>query len=70
MTEKQIIRKALTINKHLNNLRKECENLIEEIEIFGDEVDYDTYIYELRNLKYTLQDLADFDLEDSIALAQ
>lgn len=66
MTEKQIIRKALTINKHLNNLRKECENLIEEIEIFGDEVDCDTYLYELRYLKYTLQDLADFDLEDSI----
>ena len=66
MTEKQIIRKALTINKHLNNLRKECENLIEEIEIFGDEVDPDIYLYELRYLKHTLQDLADFDLEDSI----
>lgn len=70
MTTKQhfnkIITKANTINRHLNAIRKECESLIEEIQIHGDEYDYDDYIYQLHLLEETLSDLQNFDLEDSI----
>ena len=70
MTSKQhfnkIVRKALTINRHLNELRKECEDLIDKIYLHADEYDEDDYTYNLRTLEETLEELRSFDLEDSI----
>ena len=61
-----IVRKALTINNHLDKLRDECKACIDAICEHADDYDYDDYIYELALLKQTLEDLASFDLEDSI----
>lgn len=61
-----IITEAEKINAQLRKLEQKAQDLAERIAEFGDAYDYDTYIYELRNLELTLQDLAAFDLEDSI----
>lgn len=70
MTAKQhfnkIVRKALTINRHLESLREECKSLIEDIQIHGDDYDSSDYEYELALLEETLSILESFDLEDSI----
>ena len=70
MTPKQhfnsIVRKANTINNHLEKIRKECESLINNIQIHADEYDYSDWEYELALLEETLTDLQSFDLEDSI----
>jgi len=70
MTAKQhfnfIVRKAHTIDNHLNALRKECKLLIDEIDEHADNYDYSDFEYELALLEETLSNLASFDLEDSI----
>ena len=70
MTNKQhfnlIVRKAETINRHLNALRNECKQLIDEIDEHADNYDYADFEYELALLEETLGDLLSFDLEDSI----
>ena len=62
----KIVRKALTINKHLEALRKECEELIDEVQIHADEYDYSDWEFNLALLEETLTELSSFDLEDSI----
>ena len=66
MTAKQIIKRAEEIDEMLKRLQAKADKLAEEIAIYGDEVDYDDYIYRMQNLKYALEELANFDLEDSI----
>lgn len=66
MTRKQIIKRAKEINTMLRRLEAKAEKLAEEIAIYGEETDYDDYIYTMQNLKNTLEDLASFDLEDAI----
>ena len=70
MTAKQhfnkIVRKALTINRHLEVLRKECEELIDEVQIHADDYDYSDWEFDLALLEETLTELSSFDLEDSI----
>ena len=70
MTNKQhfnlIVNRALTINRHLDKLREECEALIDVIIEHKLDYDYDDYVYELALLEETLDELKGFDLEDSI----
>lgn len=70
MTKKQhfnkIVNRALTIDRHLAKLRKDCEALIGEIQIHADDYDYDDWQFELALLEETLTNLSSFDLEDSI----
>ena len=70
MTPKQhfnkIVKRAWTINNHLEKLRQECEELIDECETHRDEYDERDYTYELALLSQTLDDLKGFDLEDAI----
>lgn len=70
MTPKQnfnrIVRKTHTVNRHLKALRKECEDLVEEIEIHADEYDYSDYEYELRQTKLVLLKISSINLEESI----
>ena len=70
MTSKQhfnkIVRKAFTINRHLEELRKECESLIEDIQTHADDYDYNDWEFDLALLEETLENLSSFDLEDSI----
>lgn len=73
MTQKQINRKenaiikeALKINEQLNKLQEKAEQLTEKINYFADNIDERIYIYELKDLKDTLIDLINFDLEDYI----
>lgn len=61
-----IVRKAEKINEQLRKLEKKAEQLAYEITVYGEEYDYDNYIHILRQLKLTLEDLSNFDLEDSI----
>ena len=63
MTHKQLNRKAVSILRKLRALQQEAENLIEDIDQYSDGEEYDYYF---RNLKMTLDELASFDLEDSI----
>ena len=62
----KIVNKANTINRHLNQLRKDCEILIDEIREHADNFNYDDWHFELALLEETLTDLSSFDLEDSI----
>jgi len=71
MTRKQIIRRAINLNKQLRALEDKARELAEAIEDYAfngdkDNYNYDNYVYELRELGLTLEDLAGFDLEDSI----
>ena len=61
-----IIQKAESINAKLRKLQEEAQALADACAIFGDQADYDTYIYNLAYLQQTAEDLAAFDLEDSI----
>lgn len=61
-----IIKKAWKINAKLNAIRKECEALIEQCQEHGDNFDGADYEYQLALLVETLENLANFDLEDSI----
>ena len=60
-----LIKKAEAINSELRRLQKKAQELADSCAEFAD-VDYEMYIYELRNLKETAEDLAAFDFEDSI----
>ena len=70
MTNKQhfnaIVNKSLTINRHLEKIRQECEEVINEILIHADYYDSADYEYQLKLLEETLTSLQGFDLEDSI----
>lgn len=61
-----IIKEAEKLAEQLEKLRKKAEDLAEHCRDFGAYCDYDTYIQELKNLADTAEDLAAFDLEDSI----
>ncbi len=65
MTRKQIIKRAGELDEMLKRLQNKADKLAEEIALYSDE-DYDDYIYRMQNLKNTLEELASFDLEDSI----
>lgn len=60
-----IIKEAEEINEQLRKLQKRAQGLADSCAAFQD-VDYDSYIYELAELQRTAEDLAAFDLEDSI----
>lgn len=62
----KIVNDAIALNNQLEKIREKANKIIEDIEIHGDEFDYDDYIYQLSHLKETLEDLSSFDLEDSI----
>ena len=61
-----IVNEAKKINDQLRKLQQKAQELAEACREFGEEYDYDQYIYELRNLELTAEDLSNFDLEDSI----
>lgn len=61
-----IITKAERISAQLDKLAQECQELAEMCREFGDSADYETYIYELKNLEQTAEDLAGFDFVDAI----
>lgn len=61
-----IIKKAESINAKLRKLQEEAQTLADACAIFGDDADYDMYIYKLAYLQQTAEDLASFDFEDSI----
>ena len=61
-----IINKAWSLNNELRKLQKKAEQLAQDCAEFGELVDYDLYIYELQHLQETAEDLAAFDLEDTI----
>ena len=61
-----IIRKAEKLDAQLSQLREKAQELADSCRAFGDECDYDTYIYSLANLAQVAEDLAAFDLEDAI----
>ena len=52
----------------LETLRKKVNILIDEIVDVEDNEDFDDF--SLRSLRYNLEDLSNFDLEDSIASAE
>lgn len=70
MTSRQhfnkIINKALTLNRHLRELQKTANEIADMCKEHADDYDYDDWIYELNQLNNVLEDLAGFDLEDSI----
>lgn len=61
-----IITKAEQIRQHLEKIARECEELAKMCREFGEDADYDTYIYNLQDLEHTAEELAAFDFEDSI----
>ena len=61
-----IIKKAWQINAKLDKIRQECESLINECYEHGDNYDNADYEYGLRLMVESLEDLAGFDLEDTI----
>lgn len=63
MTHKGLNKKAISINRKLFKLQQECMNLIDNIDEFADD---DEYEYYFRYLKETLDELSNFDLIDSI----
>ena len=67
-TRKSVISRAWEINGMLNNLRAKIEKLTDEIQQVEDSEDFDNF--SLRAMRQTLEDLAAFDLEDSIITAE
>lgn len=51
LTEKNLIRKAEKLREKIEALQKEAQALAHEIACYGEVVDYDTYIYELREVE-------------------
>ena len=68
MTRKQAIKRAWEINNMLNKLKEKAEKLSDEIANIEDNEDYDDF--SLRSVRYNLDDLVNFDLEDSIYTAE
>lgn len=70
MTAKQhfnlIVRKALTLNRHLEALRKDAEALADMCKEHADDYNIEDWDFELNELNNVLEDLAGFDLEDAI----
>ena len=62
----KIVKRAWTINNHLEKLRQEAQALADECKVHYDEYDWRDYNYELAELNNVLEDLAGFDLEDAI----
>lgn len=60
-----IIKEAEQVNAQLLKLQQEAQQLADHCREFAD-CDYDAFIYELANLAQVAEDLANFDLEDSI----
>ena len=63
MTNAQLNRKAINLLRKLNRLQLEANELVEDIDNYASGDDYNYYF---RNLKFTLEELSNFDLEDSI----
>jgi hypothetical protein len=63
MKEKTLNKRAIAINEKLRKLQQECLKLIDDIDEFASEDEYEFYF---RYLKETLDELSSFDLEDSI----
>ena len=61
-----LITRAERINEQLRKLQEKAQELANDCAIYGDEVDYDDYIYQLRELELRSDDLANFDFEDAI----
>lgn len=60
-----IVKDAIIINSHLSTIRSMCVELLEEID--GYSICFTGEKYEaLKQLEATLEELANFDLEDSI----
>lgn len=68
MTRKQAINRAKQITVMLEKLQEKAEQLSDEIANIEDNQDYDDP--SLRDLRYTLDDLVNFDLEDSVISAE
>lgn len=67
-TRKSVINRAWQINEMLENLRKKVNILIDEIADVEENEDFDDF--SLKSLRYALEDLSSFDLEDSIVTAE
>jgi len=68
MTRKQAIKRAYQINDILFSLRIKIDKLTEEMIIIEENEDFDDFSF--RALRQTLEDLRNFDLEDSIITAE
>lgn len=51
LTRDNLIRKAEKLREKIEALQKEAQALADEIARYGEEVDYDTYIYELHEIE-------------------
>ena len=61
MTRKQVIKRAEQLDDMFNKFKAKCKELVETINEEG--YDYNAKFYVLRS---TLENIVDFDLEDSI----
>lgn len=70
MTAKQhfnkIVNRALTINRHLEALRREAQEVADMCKEHADDYDIDDWTFYLNELNNVLEDLSNFDLEDAI----
>ena len=62
----KIVKRAWTINNHLEKLRQEAQALADECKEHADDYDLADWDFELAELNNVLEDLAGFDLEDAI----
>lgn len=68
MTRKQAIKRAYEIDTMLFRLRLKIDKLTEEMIIIEENEDFDDFSF--RALRQTLEELRNFDLEDSIITAE
>lgn len=62
----QIVKKAMALDSQFDALKKKAEALQNEIADYGENYDYDDYIFNLRDLEITLDELINFDFIDHI----
>lgn len=62
----QIVKKAMALDSQFNALKQKMEALQNEIADYSENYDYDDYIYNLKDLEITLDELINFDLIDHI----
>lgn len=68
MTRKQAIKRAYQIDDMLTTLKIKIDKLTEEMILIEENEDFDDFSF--RALRQTLEDLRNFDLEDSIFTAE
>lgn len=56
LTEKNLMKKAERLAEKLKDLQEEARALVDDFETYRDEVDYDNYIYSLKEIKDELEE--------------